>query len=226
MNEKLLMQSTFHQELLKTQLEIQEQTFLNISQEIHDNIGQALSFVKLNINTVDVYNPEDTRAKLLESKDLLTKTIQDLRDLSKTLNTSFIQDIGLAAAIEQQLFFLKKTGLFVTSFRVSENIYKNPPQTEIVLYRIVQELLNNIVRHAEATSINIQMNYLADKLVIRVSDNGKGFLQSSNPGEKNDMGLGLKNMLSRMTMIHGLISVESAPGKGTTALMELPKQTQ
>lgn len=220
-----ILQSTFQQELLKTQLEIQEQTFQNISQEIHDNIGQALSFVKLNINTIDVYNPEDTKEKLLESKSLLSKTIQDLRDLSKTLNTDFIREIGLAAAIEQQLFFLQKTGMYVTSFHVSGPTYKNTPQTEIVLYRIVQELLNNIVKHAEAKTITISMNYGDDKLVIDIKDDGKGFLQVSTEEGKNHNGIGLQNMLNRMAMINGSIRIESAPEMGTSAFIELPKQT-
>src|SRR5581483_9937456 len=98
--EKQLMQNHFQQELLKTRLEIQEETFRNISQEIHDNIGQALSFVKLNLNTVDAYNAENVKEKLNESKELLSKSIHDLRDIARSLNPDFLNEIGLANAIE------------------------------------------------------------------------------------------------------------------------------
>ena len=93
--EKKAIQSSYENELFKTQLEVQEQTFQDIGQEIHDNIGQALSFIKLNINTINIDDSAAAKEKLLESKQLITKVIQDLQDLSKTLSTDFITKIGL-----------------------------------------------------------------------------------------------------------------------------------
>jgi two-component system NarL family sensor kinase len=209
--------------LLKAQLEIQEQTLQHISQEIHDNIGQALTFVKLNINTIDIYKIEETQNKLSESKELITKAIQDLRNLSKTLNTDFINDAGLAACIEYQLHFLEKTGLYTTRFFMSESWSKNQPETEIVLFRVIQELLNNIVKHAEATFIEVCMDYRKDTLVITVSDNGKGFLQSADILACCDKGLGLGNIKKRIAIIQGALRIDSAPGKGTRVLIEVPQ---
>jgi len=158
LKEKQEMHSNFQQELLKTQLEIQEETFRNISQEIHDNIGQALSFVKLNLNTVDPHNASLVIDKLSESKNLLTKTIQDLRDIARSLNTDFISDIGLPVAIEQQVQMLERTKQYKINFLVEGTPFKNNSQRELVVYRIVQELLNNIVKHSEASEINIEMH--------------------------------------------------------------------
>ena len=172
--EKQAMQSNFEQELLKTRLEIQEQTFLSISQEIHDNIGQSLSFIKLNLNIIDAYNPQQVTEKINESKVQLTKSIQDLRDLSRTLNTDFINETGLSIAIEQQVQLLQKTGLYNARFNVVGEIYKLQSQCELVVFRVVQELLNNIIKHAEANTVTIQMNYQEDKLSIHLRDNGKG----------------------------------------------------
>jgi signal transduction histidine kinase len=221
--EKEQLQSKFTEALLTTRLEIQEETFKTISQEIHDNIGQALSFVKLTINTVDVYNPEAAKEKLLESKNQLGQTIQDLRDLAKSLNPDFIAELGLAGAIGQQLQFLQKTGLYQTQIAITGGEYKSQLQQEFVIFRIVQELLNNIVKHAEATDIDVAMQYEPEKLTITVTDNGRGFdvLAESNNGR----GLGLQNMLSRMTLIKGYITVESAPGMGTQAVIELPRHS-
>ncbi len=220
--EKEQMESKYQHELLTTRLEIQEETFKTISQEIHDNIGQALSFVKLNINTVDVYNPEATKEKLLESKNQLSQTIQDLRDIAKSLNPDFITELGLAGAVEQQLQLMQKTGAYKTSLVVTGEEYKNQLQQELVIFRIVQELLNNIVKHAEATEVTIRMQYEPEKLVIAVTDNGKGF-DAFDEGRSNK-GLGLQNMLNRMTLIKGFIAVNSTPGNGTVAVIELPKQ--
>lgn len=213
----------FQQELLKTRLEIQEETFRNISQEIHDNIGQALSFVKLNLNTVDAYNAENVKKKLSESKELLTKSIHDLRDIARSLNPDFLNEIGLANAIEQQLQLLDKTQQYKTSFSVSGEVYKNDLHKELVVFRIVQELLNNIVKHAEANTVAAEMCYLQEKLKITIRDNGKGFDTHAMQSSKNNNGIGLKNMLNRMTLIDGYINIESIIGQGTTAAIELPK---
>lgn len=223
-HEKKEMQSAFTQTLLQTRLEIQEETFKTISQEIHDNIGQSLSFVKLNLNTIDDTSPA-TKEKITESKNLLTKTIHDLRDIARSLNPDFISESGLYGAIEQQLQLLEKTGQYKTTFKVMGIAYKNSQQRELVLFRIVQELLNNIVKHAEATTVNVLMNYQVDKLLITVSDNGKGFDTSAVQVTEKNNGLGMRNMLNRMSMIKGYITIASTPGEGTTSIIELPKET-
>jgi len=223
LKEKQEMHSSFQQELLKTRLEIQEETFRNISQEIHDNIGQALSFVKLSLNTVDPHNAPLVIDKLSESKNLLTKTIQDLRDIAKSLNTDFISEIGLPVAIEQQLQLLDKTEQYQIHFFVKGDIFKHNSQRELVVFRIVQELLNNIVKHAEASDIEVEMQYLSAKLVITVTDNGKGFDTKAVQGSEKNSGLGLRNMSNRMGMIKGTIVINSGPGTGTKVTLEIPK---
>ena len=217
------MEKQYTEELLRTRLEIQEETFKTISQEIHDNIGQALSFVKLNITTINEKIPDDVKEKLTESKNLLSKSIQDLRDIARSLNPDFLTEIGLTGAIEQQLQLLEKTGQYKTSIIVNGDVYKNDQQRELVTFRIVQELLNNIVKHAEATAVSIKMNYLQDKLIITVDDNGKGFDVSSMQSAQSNQGLGLRNMMNRMSLINGSIKIDSKPNEGTNAVIELPK---
>jgi two-component system, NarL family, sensor kinase len=212
-------------QLLKTQLELQEQTLQRISQEIHDNIGQALTFVKLNINTIDLYKMEETQNKLTESKELITKAIQDLRNVAKTINTDFIKEAGLAACIEYQLHFLEKTGLYTTRFYMSEAWCKSLPDTELVLFRVVQELLNNIVKHAEATIIEVKLECISGKLLITVGDNGKGFLPSEQVLTDGEKGLGLGNMNRRIAIIQGKVLIDSTPGSGTTVMIEAPQKS-
>ncbi len=222
--EKQVLQSFYTQEILKTQLEIQEQTFKNISQEIHDNIGQTLSFIKLIIMTINVENPVATKDQLLESKNHLTKVIQDLRDLSKTLNTDFIEKIGLLSAVEQQLTILKKTGHHIVNFVVTGTPEKYPSQKELVIYRVIQELLHNIVRHSAALEINIKILYKSEGLTLKVIDNGVGFDQTNIKQQNNNVaGLGLKNVVNRMALIRGSISIHSQLSKGTEIIIELPK---
>ncbi len=218
--EKLNLQNTFQQELLKTKLEIQEQTFQNISQEIHDNIGQTLSFIKLNINTVSYDISDPDKEKLNESKNLLTKVIQDLRDLSKTLNTDFIKEIGLVKAIEQQLQILQKSGVYKTQLMVTGEAFELSLQLKLVVFRVVQEALNNAVKHSDASSLNVSINYQSEKLVITVNDNGKGFDIKELESNK---GIGFRNMVNRMQLIKGSVKVNSTSGKGTSVIIQLLK---
>lgn len=221
--EKLIQQINLHeQELLKTKLEIQEQTFHNISGELHDNIGQTLSFIKLNINTVNVEDSDLAKEKLAESRNLLTKVIQDIRDLAKTLNSDHIEKIGLTKAIDQQLQFLKKTGLYSAQLTVNGEISKYDFQRELVIFRIVQELLNNIVKHAEATSVHISMDYQINKLLLTVEDNGKGF-DIEKQLSPDYQALGLRNIHNRISLVKGNIFFKSELQKGTMVTIELDK---
>jgi len=220
LREKQQIQSKFQEELLKTQLEIQEETFKTISEEIHDNIGQTLSFIKLNMNTLHVTLREGEEVTWQESKDLLTRVIQDLRNLSRSLNTGFIHEIGLINTVRQQLTLLEKTGLYATSLVVNGEQRPYSVHRELVLFRIVQELLNNIVKHAEAANILIRMNYEPERLLITVEDDGKGF-EPERASRDENAGIGLRNMINRVTLINGSILINSSPGKGTTVSIDL-----
>ena len=188
----------FQQTLLQTQLEIQEQTLKNISQEIHDNIGQALSLAKLNLNTMLVTNDESLQQKILNSKELVSKAITDLRDLSRSLDTDYVQEMGLQRAIEYELELIKKTGTIETTMIVEGSMFRFEKQKELILFRIVQETFNNILKHAGAKSINININYAPTSFTLIIKDDGKGVdLQPLNEGENNNFGLGIRNMHSR-----------------------------
>jgi signal transduction histidine kinase len=216
------MQQKFNQEILQTQLEIQEQTFHNISQEIHDNIGQTLSVVKLNISSINAELDKTDSYRISQSKELVDKVIQDLRDLAKTLNTDYIENIGLMKAIGQQLQVLQRTGIFKTEFEITGEAYKYDVQTELLLYRIVQELLNNAVKHAQAKKINVQVTYEPTKLHIVVKDDGRGF-ETDQLNNSESKGLGLQNIKNRVKLIKGTLTINSKPSFGTIVDIELPK---
>ena len=115
--EKQQLQSQFQQTLLQSQLEIQEQTLQNISQEIHDNIGQVLSLAKLNIGTIDIYQPEKAQVKIHDSYELMGKAIQDLRNLARSMNSSYVMEMGLLRAIEYEVEMINKSGSYPTTSR-------------------------------------------------------------------------------------------------------------
>ena len=213
--EKKQMEYQYQQTLLQTQLEIQEQTLKNISQEIHDNIGQALSLAKLNLNTMPPTNDEALQQKILNSKELVSKAITDLRDLSRSLDTDYVQEMGLQRAIEYELEMIKKTGTIETSMIVEGSMFRLEKQKELILFRIVQETFNNILKHAGAKTINVNINY-GDAFTLVIKDDGKGVnLDPLNEGKNNNFGLGIRNMHSRAKLIGAEFNMNSGIGKGT-----------
>jgi two-component system NarL family sensor kinase len=216
--EKGLMEKQFQEELLRAQLEIQEQTLKNVSLEIHDNIGQTLSLAKLNLNTIDLDKQQSLQEKVLTSKELVAKAIQDLRNLSRSLNTDLVLADGLQKAIEWEISVIERTGSYQTSIIVTGSPSSHiGSKKELILFRIVQEAISNIIKHANAHEITIRMDYEPSLVRIAIGDDGNGF---SVHGEKNS-GSGLRNMSSRAQLIGGSFEMESG-SDGTWIFIKLP----
>jgi two-component system NarL family sensor kinase len=211
------MKIKFDQELLQTQLEIQEQTLKTISEEIHDNVGQILSLAKLNLNTLD--NTADK--KIQDTKNLVSKAINDLRNLSRSIHGDRIAQLGLQQSIEDELNILQNSGQFTTALKIVGNNYKLEPQKEMVLFRIVQEALNNAIKYSKAKNITVQLNYQPELFSLTISDDGIGFNVAALPATKT--GIGLTSMQNRAALIGGVFSITSAAENGTVINIELKK---
>ena len=216
-----LLKSDFEKTLLTTQLEIQEQTFQNISREIHDNIGLSLTLAKLNLNTIDWNNPNHSQEKVGGSINFISQAIEDLSYISKALHTGFIEENGLLKALELEINKIQKLGIFNIRFDVTGSPVYMQTQKELVIFRIIQEVLNNCIKHAEATAITIHLNYQSHFVEIELSDNGIGFTRKST-ASKTGKGTGLMNIVKRTAYIDGTCQVNSFPGKGTTVHMKIP----
>lgn len=217
--EKQVMESVFQASILQTQIEIQEQTLKNVAQEIHDNIGQILILAKLNLNTFPPLNDSIAETKVNDTRQLVAKAINDLRDLSKSLHGDKITDIGLAEAAGNELKILQNTGLYQTSLQINGSRYRLTTQKEMVLFRIIQESLHNALKHAKAKNISVILLYEPTHFRMTVSDDGEGFettgLQSA------DTGIGLKNMKDRATLVGGKFIIHSSPGNGTIITVDI-----
>jgi signal transduction histidine kinase len=211
--------TNFEKELLKTQLEIQEQTFQYISQEIHDNIGQFISLAKLQLNTLDFRDLQLVKGQVIHSADLLTKALEDLRDLSRSLSSEIIRSNGLATAVELQIAQLKKLEWPEVVYEVKGEYQFLDEQKEIFILRILQEAVNNIIRHSEARKVTIQLNYTPTNLSLHIADNGKGF--DPRVGG-NGSSSGISNMNKRAKMIGAEFNINSTPGVGTAVSLSVP----
>jgi len=204
-------------------LEIQENTFKTIGQELHDNIGQMLSVVKLSLSALPVQKEDKAYDQIKNAEQMLNKAIYDLSNLTKSLHTDRIAQVGLSDSIRFELQSIKKAGIIDVQFHQTGTETEFDDQKSIFLFRIFQEALNNILKHAKATEVTVNVNYLDNIFVLEISDNGTGFVVADKQKSKSSSsGVGLKSMYNRGKLMGADISIDSKPGSGTTVLIELP----
>ena len=203
--------------LLQSQLEIQEQTFQNISREIHDNIGQKLTLAKLYLNTLDQNDQEKSIVIVNDSVSMISEAINDLTDISRSMSSEIILNNGFIKALEYEVRQLERSGIYDISLSITGDTIFLSESTELLLFRIVQEAVNNIIKHATAKSIGISLLYELDVLTMEISDNGIGF-DSTTTG----IGTGLQNIKKRAAMLKGSLEICSKPGNGTKIKIEIP----
>ncbi|HLO33500.1 MAG TPA: PAS domain S-box protein [Anaerolineales bacterium] len=208
------------QSLSRRLVEIQENERLYIARELHDEAGQVLTSLLVDLRLLEKNIAEpDTLLKIVkEMENSLNGVIENLHRIAMALRPASLDHVGLVAALRQHVDTVgEKHGLNV-SFRSTGVVERLPANVETVLYRIVQEALTNVVRHAHATQVDIVLMIRDGKLIVIVEDNGVGF---DPDGVDTGNHLGLFGMRERTEMIDGKLTIESTPGKGTTIMMEV-----
>ena len=205
-------------EMLRATIQSQEAEQRRIARDLHDDLGPMLSAVKLKIARVK----KEMEAQALdvsdidESKAMLDVTINQVRNISHQLLPPILEDYGLVSAVESACAKISNDKLELF-FNQSPEYERLNAETELAVYRVVMELINNIIKHSGATKAEISILQKDGKTEIKISDNGKGF-NPGNPGK--NAGLGLKNVQSRLKAINAQIDIESSPS-GTTAIIKL-----
>lgn len=203
--------------LLQTQIEIQEQTFQNISREIHDNIGQKLTLAKLHLNTLENSKSGQNDEKIQNAVNMIGEAINDLSDLSRSMSADLVLQNGLLKALEFETSQLSKLGLFKINLNVSELTFFLEPHSELTIFRIAQEAINNILKHSSASEIDITLIYSSSLLTMEIKDNGIGFQIN-----RNLKGNGLPNMNKRAELLGGLCVVSNNENQGTCITIKIP----
>ncbi|WP_192822814.1 sensor histidine kinase [Rufibacter sp. LB8] len=217
------LEESYQKEILNAQLEMQEQTFLAISQEIHDNVGQILSLARLNMSLMEAKVLPEARQKLTDSKELIDQAIEDLRSLSKRLNSNYASQQSISALLAFQLLLMERTGVLQTSLKISGEEVGIEPDKKLIIFRIVQESLNNVLRHATASRVDVQLFFSKDRMTLKVTDDGIGFtaVEKSGGGALSP-GTGTYNMQYRAKLIGATLELVGKPANGTDVILQLP----
>jgi len=199
----------FENEISKTQIEIREATFKNISWELHDNIGQLLTLAKIQL--------QNSSSKE-EVKSTLDTALKELRTISKIINPDFLNNISISEAIQLENERLNRLKFINSSFKRTGKEVPVDKKAQIIIFRIFQEFLSNTIKHAKASNFYTHLDYQKDNLVLSIKDNGKGFDLSS----PNFSGIGLSNMKNRARLVGAEIDIASELNKGTALTLTYP----
>jgi len=217
--ERELLELTYKHELLKTQLETQEYSYYHISQELHDNIGQLLSSTKILLE-VAVLQSNGIHPSVITAEQTVKKAIKELRLLSKSLNKEWLQQFNLIENLQAEAKRINITGSLEVEFTSGCNSLPLEPENQVMLFRIVQEALQNSIRHANANLIKINIHQSDNHLQLTIEDNGKGF----KVDEVMNSSLGLQNMVHRTALLGGTINWQTKEELGTNVTIDIPVQ--
>jgi PAS domain S-box-containing protein len=189
-----------------------------ISRELHDEIGQALAAVKLNLQAIGRLTKDDRIGlQVQDGIAVVDATVDEVRNLSRDLRPSVLDDLGLAAALQWYLGRQAERAGLTVAFTPQPELPRAPRDVETACYRIAQEAMTNVLRHAHATRVDVEVAMRGTDLVLCVRDNGRGFSAGAPGGPPGGPGhLGLVGMRERAETAGGVLVVESAPGAGTT----------
>jgi signal transduction histidine kinase len=206
---------------LRRVVEGQELERRRLARELHDETGQALTSILLGLKGLEERSKDPaSRGAMEELRELVVSTLQDVRRLAVELRPSALDDFGLVAALERlTASFAEQTGISV-DFQTALADERLPEEVETALYRIVQESLTNVVKHAQARRVSILLARKDGAVKAVVEDDGQGF----DPAEQTDDGYGLMGMRERLALLGGRLEVESGRDGGTTIAAEVPVQ--
>jgi signal transduction histidine kinase len=205
-------------------LETQENTARRFSHELHDELGQALTAMKANLSAL---RGQSDPARVDDCMQLVDQAINDVREMSQLLRPTMLDDFGLDAALRALTeSFSQRTGI-ATNYQSSLKGQRLPDQAETNLFRIAQEALTNVARHAEASEVSVEVGRRDAQVSLSIRDNGKGVDTNSRRGGGRSLssgGLGMAGMETRAHACGGGFTIESAPGKGMRVEVTCPIQ--
>ena len=201
-------------------LRVQEEERKRISRELHDETGQALMVIRLYLGMMESGGAKNLRGKIKETVEVVDRTIEGIRRIIGKLSPLVLQELGLVAAIRKEAKDLAKNTGVKTRVLFADEVGRLAPGTEQAIYRVVQEALHNVAKHAQAKSVTIQVAREGDAVQVQVEDDGVGIQPSR--GNPRDRSFGLAGIKERIAMLGGVSRVISAKGKGTRIEITVP----
>lgn len=196
--------------LLKASIKLQEEERQRLAADLHDDAGPLLATARLYLNENLVNQDKGTQLQsIFQARQIIDDTIQLIRNISHSLMPPTLKNFGLESAINDLFQKISGSGSINASSRFHEYKDRLKAEKELIVFRVVQELVNNILKHSSASFIHLTQNVHGDKFYLRIHHDGKGLVQADfDKLNKSNVGLGLKNISSRLKVVHGNINFE------------------
>ncbi len=209
----------------KSILEAEEKERSRIAKDLHDGVGQMMSAARMNLssfyNQLQVKNNSEDQS-LLNIIQLVDDSCKEVRAVSHSMMPAALLSKGLPDAVDELVSKINGTALQV-HFHSEGFDTRLDSNTETIVYRVIQECVNNTIKHAEATELDIALICETDIISVTIEDNGKGF--SYNHSHEEEEGIGLKNIRSRIQFLKGTVDFDTAPGRGTLVAIHIPRNS-
>jgi len=206
-----------YKQSIYTEITTLERERTRMAADLHDEVGPVLSAVKLRISSLDLHNEADEE-EVKKTNDQIDNLLKRMREISFDLMPNSLIRKGLPAAINEFVEYCSKSSPLQIKFSFTPTSLSQ--QQSINLYRIIQEIIHNTIKHAKATELLMELRQDKDGIVLQTQDNGIGFNYDTK--SKEATGLGLRNLISRAELIGGKMFFESKKGKGTSYIFEIP----
>jgi signal transduction histidine kinase len=206
-------------------LHVQEEERKRISRELHDEVGQAMTAISINIGALEQIaagTGEKSREKIADTQALLQQTMETVHRFARELRPAMLDELGLLSALRSYLkHFANRTGLRVR-FRGNPIAEQFGVDQKIVLFRVAQESLTNVAKHARASQVEVAVCKFKDGICMTITDDGKSFKENSDYSKNSNKRLGLLGMKERLRLVNGRLAIRTQPGKATTVRAEIP----
>lgn len=210
----------YEKSLADARVEMQELALRNISKELHDNIKMSMAVANLQLTSLHTASTEEQKASMINAAiEKIASAYNDLNSLVLTSNTDVIIQEGLVASIGKELDIIRQTKRFDIDFKIHGNGKFEDSERQLMIFRIVQESLQNILKHADASFIRVYIQYNKYVLELMVQDNGNGFESSQIDKIRK---AGLANLQNRVNALEGYMSIHSRNGGGTAIRVSIP----
>ena len=210
----LEMQSTYDRDLMRTKIEVAENTLNEIARELHDDVGQMLSFSIIQLNTIKPNTLVDLNSQLEEVRESIRTSLQSVKSISKISSNEYLKAFGLFESLQRLFERIERQGLIKTKLQIPKNNPFQSHSNELFAFRIIQELVNNSLKHADCSEICLTIAEDIDHNRIEYEDNGNGFLMKPNDGMFKHTGQGFTNIYKRVELMGGKLQIKTEPGKG------------
>ncbi len=220
----LEVKSNYEKELMKTQVEVAENTLNDIARDLHDDVGQMLTFSIIKMNSINVKDDKHLENNLIEVRESVRQSLQTIRELSKSFSQDYLSNFGIHYSLQRLFDRLNRQKIISAKLDFPDTIKFKLQSSELFTFRIIQELVTNTVKHSEAREVWLQVSENENSIILKYHDNGIGISEETLARIRDHDSLGFSNIQKRIILMNGHFEIKSNLPTGTAVEISIPNE--